>query len=213
MKNYLIINTFIFNKNNSLNFIFDYLKKWNNSLTLENVKYELSFLIKKNILFLNNNLYELTKEGNVILNDNKNYYSKIIYEFIIKKYSKNNKKFQLKEIRMEQKSLRNFLIEQKNNTCVICEKKLPYCLLETAHLKPRCLLSNKEKNDYNVVEFMCRYCHNLYDNGYLSINNNKLYISPLLNLYDLKYEIKDISCFNLKNEKYFSFHFKYIFKK
>jgi len=37
--------------------------------------------------------------------------------------------------------------------CIICEKKLPLCLLETAHLKPRCLLNNNEKIDKNIDLF------------------------------------------------------------
>jgi len=65
--------------------------------------------------------------------------------------------------------------------CVICEKKLPLCLLETAHLKPRCILNSNEKNDKNSVEFMCRYCHNLYDNGFLKVITASRVNSEFLN--------------------------------
>jgi len=155
----------------------------------------------------------LSKEGNVILNDHKYYYSKIIMNFY-KKYSKNHKKYELKEIRKEQQLLRNYLIANKEHICIICDKNLPLCLLETAHLKPRCILNNNEKNDTNIVEFMCRYCHNLYDNGFLSIYKGLLHVSNLLIQYDLHYnKDKVIHYYNLYNEKYFIFHYRYIYKK
>ncbi len=169
-------------------------------------------LIKNNIIFFNNKNYELSNEGNVILNDHKYYFSKIIIKFY-KKYSKNNIKYELREIRQEQKQLRNYLISNKTQMCIICEKKLPLCLLETAHLKPRCLLNNNEKNDKNIVEFMCRYCHNLYDNGFLAVYKGLLQVSTFINQYDLHYnKNKQISHYNLQNKKYFIFHYNYIYK-
>ena len=97
--------------------------------------------------------------------------------------------------------------------CIICEKKLPLCLLETAHLKPRCILDINTKNDKNIVEFMCRYCHNLYDNGFLAVYKGFLQVSTFINQYDLHYNNKkQISCYNLQNEKYFIFHYNYIYK-
>jgi len=36
--------------------------------------------------------------------------------------------------------------------CIICEKKLTIMLLETAHLKPRCLLNNNEKMGLHNIE-------------------------------------------------------------
>jgi hypothetical protein len=125
-----------------------------------------------------------------------------------------NKKFQLKQNRPEQSRLRQYLINNKKHKCVICDKILPLCLLETAHLKPRCILNHKERNDKNVVEFMCRYCHHLYDNGLLSVNDGLLYVSPIINKYDLQYDKnKPIKYYNLYNEKYFNFHYNYIFMK
>jgi hypothetical protein len=147
-----------------------------------------------------------------VLNDNKYYYSKIIIKFY-KKYNKNHRKYELREIRKEQQQLRNYLITNKQHICIICDKKLPLCLLETAHLKPRCILNNNEINDTNVVEFMCRYCHNLYDNGHLSIYNGLLQVSTFIQNYDLQYnQNKQIFFYNLQNEKYFIFHYKFIYK-
>ena len=42
-------------------------------------------------------------------------------------------------------------------------------------------------NDINVVEFMCSYCHKLYDNGFLSVHNGLLQVSTFINNYDLQY--------------------------
>ena len=212
MENY-IINSFIIKYRNTIEDIYNYLKyQYDSTIEINEIKKILAKLVKKNILFNNNNFYELAEEGNVILNDQKYYYSRIIYNFY-KKYSKNSKKYELREIRKEQQKLREYLICNKKQICIICDKKLPLCLLETAHLKPRCILNKNDINDINIVEFMCRYCHNLYDNGFLSVYNGILQISEFINKYDLEYaENKQIDYYNLQNDKYFMFHYKYIFK-
>jgi hypothetical protein len=213
MKDY-IINSFIFNEKNKLNDIYNYIKlRYDKSVELNTIKIKLTNLVKNNIIVVYNKIYELSKEGNIILNDYKYYYSKIIMIFFIK-YNKNHKKYQLKEIREEQQKLRKYLIDNKEPICIICDKKLPLCLLETAHLKPRCLLNNNELYDKNIVEFMCRYCHNLYDNGFLAVYNKLLYVSTFINNYDLDYnKNKQINYYNLQNEKYFIFNYNYIYKK
>jgi hypothetical protein len=211
---YYIINCFILQDKHTLNEIYNYIKfRYDETMTINNIKVELKKLIKKGIIFFNDNYYKLTKEGNVILDDHKYYYSKIIVNFY-KKYNKNYIKYELREIRQEQQKLRNYLISNKNQICIICEKKLPLCLLETAHLKPRCILNNTEKNDTNIVEFMCRYCHNLYDNGLIAVYSGLLHVSPKLNNYDLQYDkYKHIQIYNSQNEKYFMFHYSYIYKR
>lgn len=61
---------------------------------------------------------------------------------------------------------------------------------------------------------MCRYCHNLYDNGYLGINDGLLIVSSLIENYDIKYnKNKEIKNYNVKNKNYFIFHYKYIYNK
>ena len=211
-----IINSFILQDNKTLIDIYEYIKlRYEKLVEINNIKTELTNLIKNNIIFFHNKIYKLTEEGNVILNHHKYYYSKIIIKFYKKynKYNKNHKKYELKEIRREQQSLRNYLINNKQHICIVCDKKLPLCLLETAHLKPRCLLNCHEKHDKNVVEFMCRYCHVLYDNGFLAIYNGLLYVSSFINNYDINYnKNKQISNYNSQNEKYFIFHYKYIYK-
>jgi hypothetical protein len=208
MKDY-IINSFILRETNTIDDIYNYIKLWNIDVENKIIKLKLSKYIRKNIIILNNKTYKLTQEGNVILTDNKYYYSKIIFNFL-RKYK--NKKYVLKEIRKEQQLLRNFLITNKPNICIICDKLLPLCLLETAHLKPRCILNHAEKYDKNIVEFMCSYCHNLYDNGFLSVKEGLLQVSSNIDNYDLTYnKNKQIIHYNLYNKKYFIFHYNNIY--
>jgi hypothetical protein len=213
MKNY-IINSFILQNKNTIQNIYEYIKlRYDKSVEISNVKIELAEMVKNRLLFLNNKMYELTDEGHVIVNDHKYYYSRIIFRFF-RKYNQKHKLYALKEIRQEQQKLRTHLINNKQQLCIICNKNLPLCLLETAHLKPRCLLNYNEMNDNNIVEFMCRYCHNLYDNGYLGLYNGLLCVSPFINNYDLYYNKNTlIEYYNMENEKYFNFHYKYIYKK
>ena len=222
MKNY-IINSFFLQDKNTLTDIYDYIKlRYKTTVEINDVKTYLFILIKKKILFFNEKNYELSQEGNIILDDHKYYYSKIIVRFFKKyryKYAYNKldkKKYSLKEVREEQQSLRNYLINNKEQICIICDKKLPLCLLETAHLKPRYLLNNNEKNDNNVVEFMCRFCHKLYDDGYLGISSLGLLCVTsdiTKNNYNLEYnENKPIIYYNTKNNKYFDYHYRNIYR-
>ena len=203
---YNYINIFIFYDTCGIDDIYHYINRYN-TVEMEVIKSNLKSLIKDKILVYNKT-YQLTNEGKVILNDNIYYYSIIIYKFL-KRNIKIRKKYQLKEIRQEQQKLRNYLIN-KEHSCILCDKHLPLCLLETAHLKPRCILNYHEMHDVNIVEFMCRYCHTLYDNGYLSVHNGMLQISDVIKPYEL-YTPKEVS-YNSHNEKYFLFHYKFIYK-
>lgn len=170
--------------------------------------------IKNNIIFFDDNLYYLTDKGNIVLQDNKYYNSVIIYNFLKKCISKKRlfRKFQLKEIRTEQCKLRDYLISNYQNICILCDKKLPLNLLETAHLKPRYILTLPEINDNNIVALMCRYCHKLYDDGMLGVRAGILHLATELTNYDLEYPIlKKVKFFNPNNEKYFKYHFEKIF--
>ena len=216
LKDY-IINFFILSDHNSLLNIYEYIKRrYYKTIDINNIKNEIAYLLKNKIIFIvNHNIYGLTKEGEVILNDHKYYYASIIIRFFKKYCIKSHKKYDLREIRLEQQMLRNYLITNKEHKCIICNKYLPLCLLETAHLKPRCLLNDIELKDNNIVEFMCRYCHNLYDNGLLGIFDGLLCVSSLIEKYeDLHYINKSqIISSNKKNKIYFNFHYKTIYKR
>ena len=168
-----IILTFNFFNNPSFNDIFNYCNRFEDNSKKVVQKY-INNLVKNNILTHN---YILTKEGKYILNQLNIYYQRIIINSYRKYKIKSDKKYALKEIRLEQQKLRNHLISNCSNICAFCEKKLPYFLLETAHIKPRCLLNYYDKHDYNNVIFLCRLCHVIFDKGYLSVFNNKLLIS------------------------------------
>ena len=61
---------------------------------------------------------------------------------------------------------------------------------------------------------MCRYCHKLYDSGFIAINNGELKVSKLLieKNYDLTFNNYIVEEFNDSNKDYFDFHYNYIFK-
>lgn len=205
-----IILTFNFFNNPSFNDIFNYCNRFEDNSKKVVQKY-INNLVKNNILTHN---YILTKEGKYILNQLNIYYQRIIINSYRKYKIKSDKKYALKEIRLEQQKLRNHLISNCSNMCVLCEKKLPYFLLETAHIKPRCLLNYYDKHDYNNVIFLCRLCHVIFDKGYLSVFNNKLLISNKLNIldYDLPIYTKN-KHFMKEQQIFFYFHYKFIFKK
>lgn len=205
----IIILSFNFYNSPSFNKIFNYCNRF-----VENSKKIilkiLNDLIKKDILIHN---YILTEKGKYILNQLNIYYIRIIIKSYKKYKIKNDKKYVLKEIRLEQQKLRNYLISNYPNICSFCKNKLPYFLLETAHIKPRCLLNYYEKNNYNNVIFLCRLCHVIFDKGYISIFNNKLLVSNKLNIsdYDLPIYSKNNFCFIKEQEEFFYFHHKFIY--
>ena len=124
-------------------------------------------------------------------------------------YSQDTRRY--KSYRPEQKKLRKYLIDNKEMKCIICQRNLPHYLLECAHIKPRCLSSNKERIDFNIVNWMCRNCHKIYDKGDIGITNGELVKNDFICEYDF------IDNFNkeewFKSENYFNYHFRNIFNK
>ena len=110
--------------------------------------------------------------------------------------------------------LRKYLLCNKVNICVMCQNNYPFNILESAHLMPRKNLSDSERLDINLVEFMCPNCHKLYDRGLHSINlDGKIIVSSQLdNYYELnKINNYDFRNINLKNREYIDYHNKNIF--
>ena len=141
------------------------------------------------------------------------YIYQIPYPFVANQYHEIHT---LTTKKKEQDQLRSHLIKNKPHNCIICNKHLPLFLLETAHIKPRSIIQESERLNKNNIEFMCRYCHTLYDNGFLGVYNGLLKLSTNLikNKYDLNYEYnKIIRSYNLENKEYFDYHFDYIYKK
>ena len=115
--------------------------------------------------------------------------------------------------RKYQKTLRNYLLENKKNTCILCNYNFPYNVLEAAHLKPNNILDKLELKDTNNVELMCRNCHKFYDLGYISVFNGTIIKNKELLNYDYNISNKYIDNYNFHNAKYYNYHFKNIFKK
>ncbi|VVU94355.1 hypothetical protein CPAV1605_77 [seawater metagenome] len=118
--------------------------------------------------------------------------------------------------RPEHAKLRQHLINCKKPNCLICQRKLPIYLLECSHIKPRSLATRHERHDYNIVNWMCRICHKIYDKGDIGIKNSVIHKNSSLDKYtDL--ELKNLSeiDFNeyLRSKKYFDYHFKNIFNE
>lgn len=120
----------------------------------------------------------------------------------------------IKVNRSEQDKLRQYLIQKKENKCVLCNTKKSVKLLETAHLKPHCDLVTKEKYDVNIVEFMCFECHKLYDDGDIGINKGILYIKDIVEYPQYEdVQNKKVECYNNMNKMYFEYHFTNIYSK
>ena len=114
--------------------------------------------------------------------------------------------------RKYQLSLRNYLLNNKKNRCVLCNYDFPFEVLETAHLKPTYLLDKLELKDENNVELMCRNCHKFYDLGYIGVFNGCIIKNKEVLKYDYNISNKYIDNYNFQNTKYFNYHFKNIFK-
>jgi len=120
--------------------------------------------------------------------------------------------------RPEQRRLRKFLIDNHEPYCIICKSKAPLYLFECAHIKPRSVSNNEERNDTGIVSWMCRNCHKFYDVGDVSvIDPGIVVVSPEFNSMIYPNILKIDNTFNIKdyekNREYYDYHFQNIFKK
>ena len=113
--------------------------------------------------------------------------------------------------RPEHNKLRNLLIKNKERKCIICQMHHPDYLLECAHIKPRCISDNKERNDINIVNWMCRNCHKIYDKGDIGINEGQLEKSFFIEEFDFIDNFNDK--YWMESKVYFDYHYNNIFKK
>ena len=212
-----IINSFILKYTQTVNQVYNYvLTRYNDKLIISELLHELRKLCRENILFFDSPNYGLTEKGNYILNDTKYFYARQIVEYLRKCVLRNRStKLASREIREEQQKLRDYLVANKLKRCILCCKRLPLCLLETAHLVPRCLIKPDERMDTNLVEFMCRYCHTLYDSGLLGVDSGGLLVvSNKLSVggYDINYRPGIlINSFTSNNASFFAKHLRTIF--
>ena len=110
--------------------------------------------------------------------------------------------------RPEQKKLRNYLIKNKQPICIICQKEYPLYVLECAHIKPRSLSTWEERYDYNIVNWMCRNCHKIYDKGTIGIKDGFLIKNSDLSNFEFNFKTTEYN----RSSKYFDYHFENIKK-
>jgi predicted restriction endonuclease len=113
--------------------------------------------------------------------------------------------------RPEQRKLRKFLLDNKEHKCIICQKDHPTYLLECAHIKPRCMSNEVERYDFNIVNWMCRNCHKIYDKGDIGINEGLLIKSDFIKDFDFDDNFRNEEF--IRSSKYFDYHFKNIYFK
>jgi predicted restriction endonuclease len=116
------------------------------------------------------------------------------------------------QTRPEQYKLRKFLLDNSDPICIFCQKEFPKYVLECAHIKPRFLSSQKERHDFNNINWMCRNCHKIYDYGHISIDlGGELVVNDEIINFDLDFQLRKNEY--LKSKDYFTFHYYNIFKK
>lgn len=94
--------------------------------------------------------------------------------------------------RVEQRFLRQSLFGRLDTgVCAICGRELPTDLLVAAHIKQRSLCTRSEKLDVNhIVMAACRLgCDELYERGYLAVNQNGVVIAASISLPDAVIEV------------------------
>ena len=122
----------------------------------------------------------------------------------------NHEQRRAKSSRPEHRRLRKFLLDNKEMKCIICQKNHPKYLLECAHIKPRYLSSELERNDVNIVNWMCRNCHKIYDIGDITIDEGILIKNDFIKSYDFQdnFNFEEYG----RSDIYFEFHKNNIFK-
>lgn len=120
--------------------------------------------------------------------------------------------------RPEQRRLRKYLIDNHEHRCIICKSQAPLYLLECAHIKPRSVSNNRERNDKGIVSLMCRNCHKFYDEGDVTIvDPGVVLVSPQFNEQEYPNILRPDNTFNIseyaKNPEYYNWHFNRVFKK
>jgi len=76
------------------------------------------------------------------------------------------------KVRKEQRRLRNYLLAGRTDApCAMCGRVLPFWLLVAAHIKPRYLCTDAERNALAVAGMLaCTLgCDALFENGYLIV--------------------------------------------
>ncbi|MFJ4247553.1 HNH endonuclease [Pseudomonas sp. NPDC089741] len=137
----------------------------------------------------------------------------------------------LTKFRAEQHLIREYLLlrhQDESNSknidsgaCMLCKKTLPAKMLVAAHVKPRAKCTHEERADIdNIAMLQCVTCDALYENGYISIQDNGQIIisqqnqsmSDLNKIYsELEGSITEYANNNVNRLSYLKYHRTMIF--
>jgi len=120
--------------------------------------------------------------------------------------------------RPECTKLRRLLIHKYsgNYHCSMCMNAFPFPLLDMAHIKPRHTLTSviDRKNIHNV-EFMCKMCHAIYDQGFIGVNSKGIIESKHASFLSALFVVRQIgnvySKYSDDNAPFFNWHYHHIF--
>jgi hypothetical protein len=120
-------------------------------------------------------------------------------------------------IRAEQGYLRKKMFGNKKvSRCGICDEEFTINFLVAAHIKRRSACSDKEKLDFeNIVMPMCKFgCDDLYEKGYIGINNGQISVfryndlTSYMNEYVSKLNGKECTYWSETTQEYFKWHYQ-----
>lgn len=119
------------------------------------------------------------------------------------------------KLRTEQSFLRNNLFKNnKTFKCGICGKEFPRNFLVAAHIKKRANCTDEERRDFDhIIMPMCKFgCDELYEKGYIAIDEGKVVISNSkygtvpIDEYLKKVVGKSCNYWKPQTKKYFLWH-------
>ena len=115
--------------------------------------------------------------------------------------------------RKEQSYLRKKIFNYKTiSECSICDKKLNIEFLVCAHIKKRSKCDDEEKRNMHNVTPMCKFgCDELFERGYIVVENGKIKViknnnTEFVNNYLKTINGKICNIYNQNNEQFFRWH-------
>lgn len=120
------------------------------------------------------------------------------------------------KIRKEQNILRHGLFKgHKTAECAICRRVFPVEMLCCSHIKKRCLCSEDERKDLNVVVPMCKFgCDDLFEKGFIGVDDGKVVVlkysrNETVDTYLNTLKDKTVDAYNDNNKNYFEYQLNY----